>query len=89
MFDTSTGKFNKKNQTIYPDKEQAKKEQTKKLVDTKVAIKIKPKLLQGFTKSDIDRLLPAIKILHEAKVEYTILSKFLSEFESSMQVLPL
>lgn len=89
MFDTSTGKFNKKNHTIYPDKEQAKKEQTKKLDATKKPIKIKPKLLQGFTKTDIDRLLPAIKILHEAKVEYTILGKFLSEFEASMQVLPL
>lgn len=86
MFDTSTGKFNKKNHTIYPDKEQAKKEHTKKL--DALAIKIKPKLLQGFTKTDMDSLLPAIKILHEAKVEYTIFSKFLSEFEASMQVLP-
>lgn len=66
-----------------------RKEQLKRLEASKASIYAKPKRLQGFTKFDLDRILPAIKVLHEAKVEYTTIGKFLSEFQASMTVLPL
>lgn len=37
--------------------------------------------MQGFSKTDIDKIIPAIRVLHERKVEYSYLRNFLMEFE--------
>ena len=45
VFDTETGKFSKKNQPYYPDREMVRKEQLKRLEASKASIYAKPKRL--------------------------------------------
>jgi hypothetical protein len=81
VWDTETNKYKMKTRPDYPDQTTIQQARIERL-EKKLQFRAKPLREQIFSKPQIEKILPAIKILHEHRTDWNILRQFLIEFEA-------
>lgn len=80
LWDTLTDKYKRKTKPDYPDRTSVEQAYQSNL-EKRLAFRAQPKRQQNLTKVQVEKFIPAIKLLHETKTDFACFKQFLADFE--------